>query len=105
MNKTNVKCKSCRQEIFQSNPTWCPYCGGKEFVSGEEAAQKDVETILKTGRVESITMECPYCGGTQVVTSKSEEVMCKKCRNKYRVPKKARDLFQIAASTKRVNGA
>lgn len=100
MNKTNVKCKSCRQEIFQSNPTRCPNCGGKEFVSGEEAAQMDAEETLETGRVESITMECPYCGGTQAVTSKSEEVTCKKCRKKYKVPKKARELFQISASNK-----
>lgn len=100
MKKTKFKCKKCREEILQSNPTTCPYCGSKEFVSGEEAAQMDAEDTLETGRVESITMECPYCGGTQAITSKSEEVKCKKCQKKYKLPENALKLFQIAASNK-----
>lgn len=94
MNKKIVKCKSCHQEILQSNPTQCPYCGSKEFVSEEEASLMDAEEAeLKTGKVKSISMECPYCGGTQSINSKSEEVTCMKCRKKYKVPEKARELL------------
>ncbi len=100
MNKTKFKCKKCREEILQSNPTTCPYCGSKEFVSGEEAIQRETEQALAKGRVESIIMECPYCRGTQSITSKSEEIKCRKCQKKYKVPENALELFQIPASDK-----
>jgi len=93
MNKKVVKCKKCHQEILQRNPSQCPYCGSKEFVTLEETETSPVEAELKTGKVKSITLQCPYCEGKQSVNTKSEEVTCFRCRRRYKVPEKARDLL------------
>ena len=89
MSKTKVKCKKCHQEILQSNPRMCPYCGNKEFAPVEEIA----EDVMETGIVKSIVLKCPYCGEKQLISSKAEEIKCKKCLKKYEVPVKARELL------------
>jgi DNA-directed RNA polymerase subunit RPC12/RpoP len=92
LNKTSVKCKTCRQDILQAAPSKCPYCGGREFVSGEEAALLD-GGILEEGIVESITLRCPYCGERQMINSQSEQTTCKKCRKEFKIPEKTKGLF------------
>jgi DNA-directed RNA polymerase subunit RPC12/RpoP len=92
MNKTSVKCRACHQDILQAKPSKCPYCGGTDFVTEEEAAFME-GGILEEGTVESITLRCPYCGERQAIKSRSEQVTCKKCGKEYQVPEKASTLF------------
>jgi len=92
MKKSLVKCRNCHQEILQSNPNQCPYCGSKEFLSEEEVALMDQE-VLESATVESITLRCPYCGEKQSITSSVEEIVCRKCNKKYQVPDNVREFF------------
>ena len=88
-----IKCKKCHQEILQKNPTQCPYCKSKEFVTEEEAEVAIEEPDLKTGKINSISFLCPYCGAKQSINSKLKEITCPKCMKVYKVPEKARELL------------
>ncbi|HTY74725.1 MAG TPA: hypothetical protein VMD05_04085 [Candidatus Nanoarchaeia archaeon] len=93
MSKKIVKCKSCHQEILQKNPTQCPYCKSKEFILEEESDTSFEDTELKTGKVNSITLQCPHCGAKQTISSRQKDISCPKCFKEYKVPEKARELF------------
>lgn len=48
---------------------------------------------LNMGKVSTINMECPHCNAVQQLSSKNNEVKCKRCGKKYIVPKKVLDLL------------
>lgn len=51
MPKVHVKCTNCHEEILQENPTVCPYCGSKVFISDEEIRGQEIEEIKQLERV------------------------------------------------------
>jgi uncharacterized Zn-finger protein len=118
-----MRCADCHQDILQSNPVVCPYCGCRKFEESlpdeqfedseqlktlkeikrlertgryKEAAlkRKELETAsTKEGKIGSISMECPYCGASQRLVSKSNEVVCARCKKSYVVPEKVLGLL------------
>ena len=118
-----MRCVDCHQDILQSNPEVCPYCGCRKFEESlpdeqfedperlktlreikrleragryKEAASKRKEmdtVIVKEGKIGSISMECPYCGASQLLVSKSNQVVCAHCKKSYVVPEKVLDLL------------
>jgi DNA-directed RNA polymerase subunit RPC12/RpoP len=115
-----VRCSVCKEEILQKNPEQCPYCGGRSFVSSEDAVLNEIDGLLKQGRFEeaavmyeelgmldkareiresnmgkvmSVNIECPHCGRPQSLAQKTGDVSCNSCGKTYFVPKKVLELF------------
>jgi DNA-directed RNA polymerase subunit RPC12/RpoP len=118
-----MKCADCREEILQKNPEKCPYCGSKNLISMKamvseilaeieklkkagkyEAAALKYEELemwdkakeirkLNMGKVSTINMECPHCGAVQQLSSKNNEVKCKRCGKNYVIPQKVLELL------------
>lgn len=42
-----MKCPNCHEEIMQTNPTLCPYCGSKILISEKDAADLEKAAVLE----------------------------------------------------------
>ena len=118
-----MKCADCREEILQKAPQKCPYCGSTNLISKKDDVQNtlaEIERLKKTGKYEeaalkyeelemwdmareirninmgkvsTINMNCPNCSASQPLSSKSNEVKCKHCGKKYKIPKEVLDIL------------
>ena len=62
----------------------------EEVEMGDKA--KEIRNI-NMGKVSTIDMQCPHCGACQPLSSKNNEVKCKRCGKKYVIPKKVLELL------------
>jgi len=54
-----MKCGGCQRDILQRNPEMCPYCGSKNLLSDEQAANiriKEIERLERAGRYEDAAL-------------------------------------------------
>ncbi len=59
-----MKCPNCHEEIMQTNPTLCPYCGSKIVISEKDAAElektcalEEIEQLEKAGEYEDAALK------------------------------------------------